>query len=66
MVGRFSGASSDGATTAVVCLLFPGYCDGSNKTLVYTVTTYIAYWTAVNVALVRMMIKEARYFQNDI
>ena len=66
MVGPFLGASSDGAITVVVRLLFPGYCDGPNRNLVYTVATYIAYWTAVNVALVRMMIKEARYFQNDI
>jgi hypothetical protein len=66
MVGPFLGASLDGTITAVVRLLIPGYCSGSNRNLVYTVTTYIAYWTAVNVALVRMMIKEVRYFRNDI
>ena len=66
MVGPFWGASLDGVIMAVVRLLFSGYCDESNRNLVYTVTTYIAYWTAVNAALVRMMIKEARYVQNVI
>lgn len=66
MVGPFLGASLDGAITAAACLPIAGYCEGSNVTLVYTVTTYIAYWTAVNIALIRMMIKEARYFQNDM
>lgn len=66
MVGPFLGASLDGAITAVARLLISGYCEGSNRKLVYTITTYIAYWMAVNIALVRMMTKEARYFQNDI
>jgi uncharacterized membrane protein HdeD (DUF308 family) len=63
--GLFWGALSDGATTVVVCLLLPDCYEGSNKTAVYTVTTYIAYWIAVNVVLVRMMIKEVRYFQKN-
>ena len=66
MVGPFLGVSLDGATTGVVRLSISGYCKGSNKNQVYTITTYIAYWMAVNIALVRMMTKEARYFQNDL
>ena len=65
MVGLSSGALSDGAITVVVRLLISDFFKGSNTPLVYTVITYIAYWMAVNVALVRMMIKEACYFQND-
>lgn len=66
MVGLSLGALSDGAITVVVGLLISGCCEGSNKNLVYTVATYIAYWTAVNVALVRMMVREVCHLQNDM
>jgi len=66
MVGPSLGALSDGAITVAVRPLIPDFYGGSKRNLVYTVTTYIAYWIAVNIALVRMMIKEVRRFQDDI